>query len=54
MRGFCKDLSNPELFDKVEVTGDITGSHIHHNYFGHYSYGHQGGNWSHNEVRLLR
>ncbi|CAM9199692.1 unnamed protein product, partial [Hapterophycus canaliculatus] len=50
VRGFCKDLSNPELFDAVAVTGDILGSHIHHLYFGHYSYGHQGGNWSYNEV----
>ncbi|CAM9950650.1 unnamed protein product [Scytosiphon promiscuus] len=50
VRGFCKDLSNPELFDEVAVTGDILRSHIHHLYFGHYSYGHQGGNWSYNEV----
>ncbi|CAN0251238.1 unnamed protein product [Ectocarpus fasciculatus] len=50
VRGFCKDLSNPELFDAVSVTGDILGSDIHDNYFGHYSYGHQGGNWSHNKM----
>ncbi|CAM9271896.1 unnamed protein product [Ectocarpus sp. 12 AP-2014] len=50
VRGFCTDLSNPELFETVGVTGDILGSHIHHLYFGHYSYGHQGGNWSYNTV----
>ena len=50
VRGFCKDLSNPEIFDEVSVYGDILGSDIHHNYFGHYSYGHQGGNWSYNEM----
>lgn len=51
VRGFCKDLSNPEMFDDVSVRGDILRSHIHHLYFGHYSYGHQGGNFSFNEVR---
>ena len=50
VRGFCKDLSNPEIFDEVNVRGDILRSHIHHLYFGHYSYGHQGGNFSYNEV----
>ncbi|CAN0170231.1 unnamed protein product, partial [Hapterophycus canaliculatus] len=50
VRGFCTDLSNPELFDEVAVTGDILGSNIHDMYFGHYSYGHQGGNWSYNEM----
>ncbi|CAN0188440.1 unnamed protein product, partial [Discosporangium mesarthrocarpum] len=50
VRGLCKDLSNLEIFDKVSVRGDIINSHIHHNYFGHYSYGHEGGNWSYNEV----
>lgn len=51
VRGFCKDLSNPEMFDEVNVRGDILRSHIHHLYFGHYSYGHQGGNFSFNVVR---
>eukprot|EP00903_Cladosiphon_okamuranus_P017823 g16402.t1 len=50
VRGFCKDNSNPEIFDQVSVFGDILRSHIHHLYFGHYSYGHEGGNWSYNEV----
>ncbi|CAM9724294.1 unnamed protein product [Laminaria digitata] len=50
VRGFCKDLSNPEIFDEVNVRGDILRSHIHHLYFGHYSYGHEGGNFSYNEV----
>ncbi|CAM9815231.1 unnamed protein product, partial [Sphacelaria rigidula] len=50
VRGYCEDESNPELFDSVKVTGDILGSHIHHLYFGHYSFGHQGGNFSCNHV----
>ncbi|CAM9858944.1 unnamed protein product [Pylaiella littoralis] len=50
VRGFCNDSSNPEVFDSVGVYGDILRSEIHHNYFGHYSYGHQGGNFSSNEV----
>ncbi|CAM9492604.1 unnamed protein product, partial [Choristocarpus tenellus] len=41
VRGLCKDLSNEDIFDSVKVTGDILNSHIHHLYFGHYSYGHQ-------------
>ncbi|CAM9470339.1 unnamed protein product, partial [Choristocarpus tenellus] len=56
VRGLCKDLSNEDIFDKVSagsyapLTGDILNSHIHHLFFGHYSYGHQGGNWSYNIV----
>lgn len=50
VRGFCIDHSNPEIFEDVAVTGNILGSHIHHLYFGHYSFGHQGGNFSFNEV----
>ena len=50
VRGFCNDGSNPEVFDDVEVTGDILRSHIHHLYFGHYSFGHQGGDFSYNHV----
>jgi parallel beta-helix repeat protein len=42
--------SNFELYDKVNVYGDIFGSHIHHNYFGMYTYGHEGGQWVGNEV----
>ncbi len=34
----------------MSVTGDILRSNIHDLYFGHYSYGHQGGVWSYNEV----
>eukprot|EP00903_Cladosiphon_okamuranus_P015200 g14050.t1 len=48
VRGFCKDLSNPEVFDRVNVRGDIRFSDIHHNWFGLYTYGHQDGNWEHN------
>ncbi|HSH31585.1 MAG TPA: right-handed parallel beta-helix repeat-containing protein, partial [Candidatus Saccharimonadales bacterium] len=29
----------PGPFDKVDVLGDVTGSKIHHNYFGIYTYG---------------
>lgn len=38
------------LFDKVNVYGDIRNSNIHHNYFGVYTYGHEGGQWTGNEV----
>jgi parallel beta-helix repeat protein len=38
------------LYDKVNVYGDIVGSHIHHNYFGVYTFGHQGGRWVGNEM----
>ena len=31
--------SNPDVFDNVNVYGDILNSDIHHNYYGHYSYG---------------
>ncbi|MFN7143877.1 MAG: nitrous oxide reductase family maturation protein NosD, partial [Myxococcota bacterium] len=30
---------SPDVFEKVDVLGDITNSRIHHNYFGMYSYG---------------
>ena len=50
VRGFCTDKSNPELFDSVGVYGNIYDSEIHHNYYGHYSYGHIGGDWSRNVV----
>jgi parallel beta-helix repeat protein len=41
---------NYELYDVVNVYGDIFNSYIHHNYFGMYTYGHQGGVWTHNEL----
>eukprot|EP00752_Nemacystus_decipiens_P013623 g12081.t1 len=50
VRGFCTDLSNPQLFDDVNVYGDIKGSDIHHMYYGMYSYGHQGGVWTDNKM----
>ncbi|CAM9140533.1 unnamed protein product [Laminaria digitata] len=50
VRGFCIDKSNEEVFAQVNVYGDMINSNIHHNYFGHYSYGHQGGNWSYNKM----
>lgn len=39
-----------DLFDHVEVYGDILNSRLHHNYFGMYSYGLLGGHWANNEV----
>lgn len=34
--------SSPGLFDLVDVLGEVTGSTIHHNYFGMYTYGAHG------------
>ncbi|CBN74601.1 mannuronan C-5 epimerase [Ectocarpus siliculosus] len=48
VRGFCVDLSNEDLFDRVNVRGNIRFSDIHHNYFGMYTYGHQDGLWEYN------
>jgi mannuronan 5-epimerase len=42
--------SAPNLYDRVNVYGDIINSYIHHNYFGVYTYGHQDGMWLDNEV----
>lgn len=42
------DRSNPDVFDDVNVYGDIKSSDIHHMYYGMYSYGHQGGIWTNN------
>ncbi|CAM9392267.1 unnamed protein product [Discosporangium mesarthrocarpum] len=50
VRGFCVDKSNPEVFDEVNVYGDIIDSDIHHMYYGMYSYGHQGGTWVRNKM----
>ena len=50
VRGFCKDLSNPEVFDDVNVYGNIYDSDIHHNHFGMYTYGHQQGDWRRNKM----
>ena len=50
VRGFCVDMSNPEVFDTTNVYGDINGSDIHHMYYGMYSYGHQGGVWTDNKM----
>ncbi len=41
---------NYELYDVVNVYGDILNSYIHHNYFGVFTYGHQGGLWDGNEL----
>lgn len=42
--------SNFELYDKVDVFGDILNSRIHHNYYGVYTFGLLGGQWIGNEV----
>ena len=50
VRGFCKNKSNPELFDEVNVYGNIYDSDIHHNNFGVYTYGHLQGDWRRNQM----
>lgn len=40
----------PGLLDRVEVRGDILRSHIHHNYFGVYTFGGHQMQWRENEV----
>ncbi|CAN0256907.1 unnamed protein product, partial [Discosporangium mesarthrocarpum] len=50
VRGACDDGSNPTLYDRVNVYGDIIGSNIHNNFFGVYTFGHQGGDWINNQV----
>ena len=50
VRGYCKDESNPGIFDDVNVYGNIYDSDIHHNHFGVYTYGHQQGDWRRNKM----
>lgn len=50
VRGFCKDKSNPEIFDQVNVYGNIYDSELHHMNFAVYTYGHQQGDWRRNIV----
>lgn len=50
VRGFCVEKTNPEVFEAVGVFGNMYDSDIHHNYYGQYSYGHRGGDWSNNTV----
>ncbi|CAM9404971.1 unnamed protein product [Laminaria digitata] len=50
VRGYCVDKSNHELFDDVNVYGNIYDSDIHHNNFGVYTYGHQQGDWRRNKM----
>ncbi|CAM9851353.1 unnamed protein product [Pylaiella littoralis] len=50
VRGFCVDKSNLDVFDYVDVYGDVINSNMHDNYFGLYTYGHHGGNWSYNKM----
>lgn len=42
--------SSPDLYSKVHVLGKVTGSRIHHNYFGAYTYGAYGMEWRNNEI----
>lgn len=42
--------SEPDLYERVQVFGDIRGSRIHHNYFGVYTYGAEGSVWIGNEI----
>ncbi|CAM9942410.1 unnamed protein product [Ascophyllum nodosum] len=51
VRGFCTNKTNPEIFDEVNVYGNIYGSDIHHNYYGVYTFGHQQGDWRNNTMR---
>ena len=50
VRGYCTDESNPEVFDEVNVYGNIYDSDIQHNHFGVYTYGHQQGDWRGNKM----
>ena len=50
VRGYCKDGSNPDVFEKVNVYGNIYDSNIHNNHFGVYTYGHQQGDWRRNQM----
>ena len=38
------------IYDLVEVYGDVTDSEIHHNYYGAYTFGAYGMEWSDNEI----
>src|SRR5881394_2545398 len=38
------------IYDVVNVYGDVLGSHLHHNFWGVYSFGLEGGRWLTNEV----
>jgi len=42
--------TNDELFDQVNVYGDIIDSRIHHLRFGVYTFGLEGGTWTGNEI----
>lgn len=50
VRGLCSNHENLDIMENVAVYGDITDSEIHNQFFGHYSFGHKGGNWSGNHV----
>lgn len=42
--------SQPNLYNKVDVFGDVKNSRIHHNYFGAYTYGAYEMQWLGNEI----
>lgn len=50
VRGYCEDESNGYVFDRTNVYGNIIGSEIFNNYYGMYTYGHQGGVWTYNKM----
>lgn len=57
VRGACEIDSdtgvpyNHEIFEDHNVYGDILNSEIYGMYYGHYTYGHQGGVWDGNIMR---
>ncbi|CAM9449094.1 unnamed protein product [Scytosiphon promiscuus] len=58
VRGMCTEMDdstglpvNHEIFEDHNVYGDIQNSEIYGMYYGHYSYGHQGGVWTDNIMR---
>ena len=51
VRGYCTDESNPEIFDRTGVYGNIKRSDIYGMYYGVYTYGHDGGVWTGNVMR---
>ncbi|CAM9161226.1 unnamed protein product [Ectocarpus sp. 13 AM-2016] len=50
VRGYCSEDPNPELFERTRVRGDIIDSDIYGMYYGHYSFGHDGGIWTGNKM----
>jgi parallel beta-helix repeat protein len=42
--------SGAEIFDQVDVFGDVINSHLHHNFMGAYTFGAHGMHWLNNEI----